>query len=129
LESAADEMNYCPVPEGRLFYTKTGTGPPILFIHGFCLDHRMWAEQIPYFSQWYTCISVDLRGFGKSHLPTEKSYSNHEDLNGLLEFLQIREPVILVGLSMGARAATNFALTYPRQSRALVLRLLSSCKN
>jgi 3-oxoadipate enol-lactonase len=121
LEYASNEINYCPVPGGRLFYTKRGIGTPLVFIHGFCLDHRMWEEQVNYLSEWYTCISVDLRGFGKSSLPTEKSYSNHEDLYSLLEFLQIREPVILVGLSMGARAATNFALSYPQLTRALVL--------
>jgi 3-oxoadipate enol-lactonase len=121
LASASVEMNYCPVPGGRLYYTKTGSGPTLLFIHGFCLDNRMWEKQIIYFSEWYTCISVDLRGFGKSSLPAENSYSNHEDLYSLLEFLQIREPVTLIGLSMGARAATNFALIYPHLTKALVL--------
>ena len=121
MKSASAEINYCPVPDGRLFYTKAGTGPALLFIHGFCLDHRMWEEQVSFFSEWYTCISLDLRGFGKSSLPSEKSYSNHEDLYSLLDFLQIREPVVLIGLSMGARAATNFALSYPQRSRALVL--------
>ncbi len=121
MESASAEINYCPVPEGRIFYTKTGTGPVMVFIHGFCLDLRMWDGQVNYFSEWYTCISFDLRGFGKSSLPTEKSYSNHEDLCSLLEFLQIRQPVILVGLSMGTRVATNFALSYPHRSRAVIL--------
>ncbi len=121
MESASAEISYCPVPDGRLFYTKAGIGPVLLFLHGFGLDHRMWEEQIRYFAVWYTCISVDFRGFGKSSLPTEKPYSNHEDLHSLLEFLEIQEPVVLIGLSMGARVATNFALTYSRLARALVL--------
>lgn len=120
MESANFKENYCPVPDGKLFFLKVGTGPPLVFIHGFSLDHRMWESQINYFSGSYTCISVDLRGFGKSSLPTEKSYSHHEDLNILLAFLGINQRVILVGLSMGARVVANFALVYPQKTRAII---------
>ncbi len=120
MESAKFQENYCPVSDGKLFFLKAGTGPPLVFIHGFGLDHRMWESQINYFSGSYTCISIDLRGFGKSSLPTEKSYSHHEDLNTLLAFLRINQKVILVGLSMGARVVANFALTYPEKTRAII---------
>jgi 3-oxoadipate enol-lactonase len=121
LETAIIEENYCPVSNGRLFFLKAGIGPPLLFLHGFCLDHRMWEGQINYFSDRYTCVSVDLRGFGKSSLPTDQSYSNHEDLNELFAFLEINQPAVLVGLSMGARVAVNFALTYPQKTSAIIL--------
>jgi 3-oxoadipate enol-lactonase len=112
--------NYCPVNEGRLFFLKEGSGPPLVFIHGFCLDLRMWERQISYFSKKYTCIAFDVRGYGNSSVPTDQSYSNHEDLNTLLKFLDIKEPVILVGLSMGARVVANFALVYPEKTRAVI---------
>lgn len=114
------EGNYCPIKEGKLFFLKEGSGPPLIFIHGFCLDLRMWENQINYFSKYYTCIAYDLRGFGNSSVPSDKSYSHHEDLNELLNFLDIIEPVILIGLSMGARVVASFALTYPQKTRAII---------
>jgi 3-oxoadipate enol-lactonase len=115
-----NEENYCPVLDGKLFFVKKGNGPPVVFLHGFCLDHRMWESQMIYFSEHYTCIAVDLRGFGKSSVPANQSYSHHEDLNTLLTFLGIEEPVILIGLSMGARVVANFALTHPKKTRAVI---------
>jgi 3-oxoadipate enol-lactonase len=112
--------NYCPVKEGKLFFLKEGNGPPLVFIHGFCLDLRMWENQINYFSKNFTCIAYDVRGFGNSTVPSDQSYSNHEDLNELLNFLDINEPVILIGLSMGARVVANFALKYPERTRAII---------
>jgi 3-oxoadipate enol-lactonase len=115
-----DKGNYCPIKEGILFFLKEGSGPPLVFIHGFGLDHRMWENQVNYFSKKYTCIALDLRGFGKSTVPADQSFSNHEDLNDLLEFLKFDEPVILVGLSMGARVASNFAITFSEKTRAII---------
>ncbi len=120
MEIEKTEKNYCAVPEGRLFYIKRGGGPPIVFLHGFCLDHRMWDSQLDFFSKHYTCVAVDLRGFGKSSVPSNKTYAHHEDLNTLLEFLGIDQPVILIGLSMGARIVANFSLTYPQKARSVI---------
>ncbi len=112
--------NYCPVKEGRLFFIKEGCGPPLIFIHGFCLDLRMWENQINFFSKNYTCIAFDVRGFGNSSAPADQPYSNQEDLNSILNFLGISEPVNLIGLSMGARVIANFALVYPEKTRAII---------
>lgn len=120
MANSDNKGSYCPIREGNLFFLIEGSGPPLVFIHGFGLDHRMWENQVNYFSKNYTCITLDLRGFGKSSVPTDQSFSNHEDLNDLLEFLEIDEPVVLVGLSMGARVASNFAITYPEKSRAII---------
>ena len=114
------EENYCPVPNGKIFFIKKGSGTPIVFMHGFCLDRRMWESQMDYFSADYSCIAFDLRGFGKSSVPTDQSYAHHEDLNTLLEFLGIDQPVILIGLSMGARVVANFSLTHPQKIRAVI---------
>jgi 3-oxoadipate enol-lactonase len=120
MQSAHPGGNFCPVAGGNLFFEKKGAGPPLIFLHGFCLDHRMWRAQLDYFSTSNTCIAVDLRGFGNSSTPDNRSYSNHEDLHTLLDFLEIRQPVILAGLSMGARTVANFALTYPHKTAALI---------
>src|SRR6516162_1687101 len=73
------QEGFVNVENGRLFYQKQGEGQPILFLHGLCLDHRMWDDQIHFFAPQFTCITVDLRGFGKSTVPSAP-YSFHEDL-------------------------------------------------
>src|SRR5262245_11927445 len=83
--SAQLQQGSIPVNDGNLYYQKKGSGPFLVFLHGICLDHRMWEKQVNYFSSAFTCISVDLRGFGKSSLPTATPYSFHDDINTLLD--------------------------------------------
>jgi pimeloyl-ACP methyl ester carboxylesterase len=119
--SAQLQQGFIPINEGKLYYEKTGSGPILVFLHGICLDHRMWEKQVNYFSKAFTCINVDLRGYGKSSFPTTSPYSFHEDIKTLLDSLHIDEPVAFVALSMGGKAAVNFSLTYPQRTKALVL--------
>jgi pimeloyl-ACP methyl ester carboxylesterase len=119
--SAQQQQGFIPINEGTLYYQKQGSGPFLVFLHGNCLDHRMWEKQVNYFSTAFTCISVDLRGFGKSSFPTGTPYSFHEDIKTLLDSLHIDEPVVLVAQSMGGKAAVNFSLTYPQKTKALIL--------
>jgi pimeloyl-ACP methyl ester carboxylesterase len=112
----------CKLVNGtRLYYEMKGEGQPLVFIHAFTLDNRMWDDQFYFFSKWYCCIRYDIRGHGQSALPGSEPYTFQDDLKSLLFSLHISEPVILVGLSMGGRIASNFALQYPRFTKALVL--------
>jgi len=111
---------FIPVNDGKLYYQLQGTGVPVVFLHGVCLDHRMWEQQTHYFSRYFTCISIDLRGFGQSSVPVS-DYSFHEDINTILDSLHINTPVTFIALSMGGKAAINFALSYPARTKALVL--------
>ncbi len=111
---------YCNIPGARLYFKKIGKGPPIIFIHGFCLDHRMWENQLNFFSDSFTSLAVDLRGYGNSSYPTDKIYSHYEDINALLDILQINQAAILVGLSMGAGVVADYALAYPQKTKAAV---------
>lgn len=105
----------------RLYYEIMGEGQPVVFLHGFTLDHRMWDNQFYYFARYYQCIRFDMRGFGQSALPGNNPYTYQEDIKSLLQSLGITEPVILVGHSIGGQAALNFALRYPHYTKALVL--------
>jgi len=105
----------------RLYYEIRGEGQPLVFIHDFSLDHRMWDDQFYYFSKWYQCIRFDLRGYGQSALPGSQYYSFHNDLKSLLDVLHVDEPVVLIGLSMGGLVAVDFALQFPRLTKAIVL--------
>ncbi|MBX2998895.1 MAG: alpha/beta hydrolase [Caldilineaceae bacterium] len=104
----------------RLYCQEAGFGPAVVLIHGFTLDTRMWDEQFLPLAQHFRVIRYDLRGFGRSDLPTEDPYFHAEDLRGLLDALQI-EQAALVGLSKGGAVAIDFALTYPERTLALAL--------
>ncbi len=102
----------------QLYYEIAGKGSPLVLIHGFLLDTRMWDDQFAPFEQHYRVIRYDARGFGKSALPTEEAYSPADDLKALLDYLSITQAHI-VGLSMGGGIGMDFAITYPEMTRTL----------
>jgi 3-oxoadipate enol-lactonase len=104
---------------GWLHYTSAGDGPPVVLIHGFGLDLRMWDSQWGAFAQRHRVIRYDLRGYGGSSLP-EGAYSHVDDLLALIDFLGL-ESVHLVGLSLGGRVALRVAAQEPQAVRSLTL--------
>lgn len=101
----------------------SGAGPPILFVHGFPLDHTMWHAQAAAFSPTHRVILPDLRGFGASETVSGTLSMDRfaDDLHALLEALSIVEPVTLCGLSMGGYIAWRFVDKYPARLRSLIL--------
>lgn len=120
VEYVKSSSGYAEVNGTRLYYEVIGSGRPLVLIHGYALDTRMWDDQIDDLSQQYQVVRYDLRGFGKSAVPTGESFAYHEDLKALLEFLGIGK-VHLLGLSLGGSIAINFALTYPEATQSLIL--------
>jgi 3-oxoadipate enol-lactonase len=110
-----------PVAGADLFYETEGSGTPVVLIHGFSLDTRMWDPQMPALRDIATLIRVDLRGFGRSTMPAPGiAYSHGGDVLRLLDHLSIASAVV-VGLSMGGLVALHLALIAPERVRALVL--------
>ena len=103
----------------QLYYEIRGTGQPLLLLHAGIADSRMWDDQFEAFSKLYQVIRFDVRGFGRSGMPPG-SFSYHEDVRALLDFLQI-EAAHLLGSSFGGLIALDFALAYPNYATALVL--------
>ncbi len=110
-----------------LAYRDQGTGPPLVLLHGFPLDHTMWNSQINALSTTCRVIAPDLRGFGNSPLSkgdAERGIDMAEyaaDVLALLDELVGDDPVILCGFSMGGYVLWQFVLQYPTRVRALVL--------
>src|SRR4029078_1152216 len=84
-------------------------GDVLLFVHGFPMNHAQWHPQIAHFSKNYRVIAPDLRGMGSSTIDASNAVVTMEqhadDLTGLLDQFQIKEPVVLIGLSMGGYVA------------------------
>ena len=106
----------------RLFYEEQGKGSPLVFLHGFTLDRRMWRRQFDYFSPTYRCIAYDSRGHGKSDCP-ESGYSRADRVIDLDGFIQKLKPgkFHLVGLSMGGATALGYAIDHPKSLLSLIL--------
>jgi pimeloyl-ACP methyl ester carboxylesterase len=100
-----------------------GSGPPLLLVHGFPLDHTMWRHQIDHFKATHRVIAPDLRGLGESSITpgmvTMKQYA--DDLAALLPQLGENRPVILCGLSMGGYVAWQFVEHHRSRLAALIL--------
>lgn len=103
----------------QLYYEVAGEGPPLVLIHGFALDRRMWDEQMKAFTAVNQVIRYDLRGFGRSAVPTAERYAHCEDLRALLDYLQV-DRAHIVGLSLGGGIAVDFAVAYPERTLSLI---------
>ncbi|MGB7158391.1 MAG: alpha/beta fold hydrolase [Tepidisphaeraceae bacterium] len=104
-----------------LNYQEQGTGRPLVLLHGFPLDARVWREQIAALSGGFRVIAPDLRGFGqsKSNDPfTMESLA--DDVHALLADIGAL-PCVLGGLSMGGYVALAYAKKYPTDLLGLAL--------
>jgi 3-oxoadipate enol-lactonase len=111
---------FIDVEGARLFYRLEGSGPTLVFIHGFSFDQRMWAAQQEAFRAHYRVISVDMRGFGRSEATSARPGSFTDDLKSVLTECGV-EQAVLIGHSAGAIVACDFAIHHPNQVKALVL--------
>jgi 3-oxoadipate enol-lactonase len=106
-----------------LTFDDVGPGPVVVLIHGFPLDRSMWSHQRSSVGSIYRVILPDLRGHGASAAP-DGIYTVDEmadDVLELLDALQITEPVVVGGLSMGGYVALSIAARHPDRLKALML--------
>ncbi|MBO8189422.1 alpha/beta fold hydrolase [Streptomyces spirodelae] len=106
-------------PDGALAYRDTGTGQPVVLLHGGFLDHTMWEAQIAALAPRFRVIAPDARGHGASANAT-RPFRPADDLAALLRHLDAG-PAVLVGLSMGGGVAVDTALEHSGSVRAVVV--------
>jgi len=111
----------CAVDGGSLAWQAVGDGPPVVLVHGFALDHRMWDDITPRLADDHTVISYDCRGFGASaEFDNTTAYTHTDDLLTLLAHLGVPRAA-LVGLSFGGGVVLKTALRSPESVTHLVL--------
>ncbi|HLW58538.1 MAG TPA: alpha/beta hydrolase [bacterium] len=96
-----------------------GQGPPVVLIHGWTLNLRMWDRQMKALSRRFRVIRYDRRGFGKSSGREDLQWDG-ADLEELLDHLDIDNAHIL-GMSQGGSVALRFVRTFPARARSLIL--------
>ncbi len=105
----------------KLYYETSGEGEPLLFIHGLGSSTRDWEAQVPYFSDKFQTVTVDLRGHGQSEKPSS-TYSISlfaSDVAALIR--EIGGPVHVVGISMGAMVALQLAVDFPELVKSIIV--------
>lgn len=106
-----------------LSVTETGSGTPIVFLHAFPLNARMWAPQLRSLPDGWRGVAPDLRGFGRSPrgaTPARHVRDHASDVLALVDALG-GGPVVLAGLSMGGYIAFECWRMRPAAIAGLVL--------
>jgi 3-oxoadipate enol-lactonase len=114
-------MGQAVVSGQTIRFEERGSGVPLVLVHGFPLDRRIWDEQVKELSGVCRVIAVDLPGFGESK--GEKAFSIKsmaEAVHGLLGQIKAL-PCVFAGLSMGGYIALAFAKEFPADLKGLVL--------
>ena len=110
----------------RLAYDRTGSGPPVLLLHGWPGDRTDYREVVPLVSAAADVIVPDLRGFGESDKHEADPASQYNaaaqarSVLGLIDELALGRPVI-AGYDIGSRIAQAIARDRPDLVRALVI--------
>lgn len=115
-------MPYLSVDGTRLHYNDTGSGAPILFVHGLGSSARDWFGQASHFDTRYRVIRLDLRGHGRSER-AEGPYHMAQFSREVAVLLRKLDavPAHIVGLSMGGMVALQLAIDAPEVVRSLVV--------
>ncbi len=123
-----NEMHVASRPLVRLSAIDISPDRPqrtLVFIHGFGGKARQWVYQLQKFSLENRVIALDLLGHGGSaHPPLIEDYTTENvflHLAAWVETLDLREPAVLVGHSLGGYLALLYALRFPERVGALIL--------
>jgi pimeloyl-ACP methyl ester carboxylesterase len=108
--------------DAYLAVRRLGDGPPLVFIHGWGMDRRIWDYLTLDLPHAYTVVTYDARGYGDSSAPwTGYDLAQaSRDLRVLLRTLDLYDAT-LVGLDIGAAAALHYVLDGGRRAARLIL--------
>lgn len=106
-------QKYIKVNNINLFYTCTGSGAPLIMLHGNGEDHTIFDEAVALLSKHFTVYAIDSRDHGQSDKVDELHYDDMaEDIHAFIEELGMEKP-ILYGFSDGGIVGLLLAIKYP----------------
>jgi haloacetate dehalogenase len=115
------------VGQGSIFVRSSGSGPPVLLLHGFPQTHLMWRSVAPRLARHFTVVCADLRGYGRSSCvasaPDHAPYAKRamaEDMVAVMERLGFSR-FSVAGHDRGGRVACRLALDHPARVAALAV--------
>jgi 3-oxoadipate enol-lactonase len=114
-----------PINGIELFVSETGTGRPVVLVHGLGWSHALWHRVISQLSGRYRVIAGDTRGHGRSAKPAGPYTMGQlaSDWAGVLDACNV-DSCALIGLSQGGMIAMSLAAQFPE--RVAVMGLLAT---
>ena len=111
-------------PDGTpIAWFRSGTGPPMVLVHGATADHTAWRTVAPLLAPSHTLYAIDRRGRGASgDTPPYAIAREYEDVASVVDAVAAAEgrPVDVVGHSYGGRVSLGAALLSPNLRRLVV---------
>ena len=117
------ERRFAQTTFGRIAYIDRGTGPAVLFLHGFPLSSFQWRGAIDRLSAQRRCLAPDSMGLGHTEVAAGQSVTpsaQADMLAAFLDRLSVRE-VDLIANDSGGAVAQLFVTRYARRVRSLLL--------
>lgn len=109
-------MSYFNYQSKKIYYKESGSGKPVVFLHGNTASSKMFDLILPLYEDKFRVILMDFLGHGRSDrleaFPADLWMEEARQTIALLEYLHLGK-VSLVGTSGGAWAAVNAALERP----------------
>ncbi len=106
------------VAGGTLNVALAGAGPPLILLHGWTLDHRVWAPQIMALGAHHRLVMPDRRGFGQSTAPPDLA-RECDDIDALADALALSRFAI-AGMSQAGVITLAYASARPERVVAAI---------
>jgi pimeloyl-ACP methyl ester carboxylesterase len=102
------------VNDVHLHYERTGSGEPLVLVHGSWVDHASWNALVPFLSERFDVVAYDRRGHSDSERPASQGSTaeDADDLAALIEALELA-PTNLLTNSFGGLIALRVAGSRP----------------
>lgn len=122
--SATDpyERRRIAVLDTEIAYIDTGTGAPIVFLHGNPTSSYLWRNVIPHVEGLGRCLAPDFVGMGSSGKAPDGSYrfvDHARYLDAWFDTLEITENVTFVGHDWGSALAFYWAYRHPDRVKGI----------
>jgi len=106
-------------------FVQHGNGRPVVMVHGVAASLHDWDDLIPALTENdYASYALDLLGHGDSPKPQSRAYQADWVFEHFLHWiasLQLTDPVIIIGHSLGGYIALEYARRFPARTRGLIL--------
>jgi len=118
----AVHSNFIQTRDLRMHYLQSGTGEPLIFIHGFPETSFEWRHQLDHFSDRYACFAPDTRGYGQTDKPGIRC-TRHllaQDIVNFMDALGV-EKAAVIAHDWGGIIAFKLAIDWPERVTRLAL--------
>ncbi len=121
----------------NIYYEVHGQGEPLVLVHHGTGSTKMWEHLLPGFVDKYKVIIYDRKGFGRSGKEGFEQYYKSDqytensirELSLLLQYLNIKDKIHILGQCEGGVIVVHFAARYPDLVNALAISSTNCCSN